>query len=63
MSESFWTLDFECVFRGNVGIHRAPKAIQVDGSRPRRVSLLGFPCSSLSGTFDCVCVCLLLQDL
>jgi hypothetical protein len=44
-----WTL--ECVFRGNVGIHRAPKAIQVDGSRPRRVSLRGFPCSSLSGTF------------
>jgi len=43
-----WTL--ECVFRGNVGIHRAPKAIQVDGSRPRRVSLPGFPCSSLSGT-------------
>ena len=25
-----WTL--ECVLRGNVGIHRAPKAIQVDGS-------------------------------
>ena len=24
----------ECVLRGNVGIHRAPKAIQVDGSRP-----------------------------
>ena len=44
-----WTL--ECVFRGNVGIHRAPKSIQVDGIRPRRVSLLGFPCSSLSGTF------------
>ena len=44
-----WTL--ECVFRGNVGIHRVPKAIQVDGIRPRRVSLLGFPFSSLSGTF------------
>ncbi len=44
----FWTL--ECVFRGNVGIHRAPKTIQVDDSRPRRVSLRGFPCSSLSGT-------------
>ena len=25
-----WTL--ECVLCGNVGIHRAPKAIQVDGS-------------------------------
>ena len=37
----FWTL--ECLFRGNVGIHRAPKAIQVDGSRPRRVSWQGFP--------------------
>ena len=36
-----WTL--ECVFRSNVGIHRAPKAIQVDGSRPRRVSWQGFP--------------------
>ena len=43
-----WTL--ECVLRGNVGIHRVPKAIQVDGSRPRRVSLPGFPRSSLSGT-------------
>jgi hypothetical protein len=43
-----WTL--ECLLRGNVGIHRDPKDIQVDGSRPRRVSLLGFPCSSLSGT-------------
>ena len=40
-----WTL--ECVLRGNVGIHRAPKAIQVDGSRPRRVSLPGFPRSAL----------------
>jgi hypothetical protein len=40
----------ECVLRGNVGIHRAPKAIQVDGSRPRRASLPGFPRSSLSGT-------------
>jgi hypothetical protein len=36
-----WT--FECLFRGNVGIHRAPKAIQVDGSRPRRRSWLRFP--------------------
>ena len=48
LKHGFWTL--ECVFRGNVGIHRAPKAIQVDGSRPRRVSLPGFPRSSLSGT-------------
>ena len=46
--QPLWTL--ECLFRGNVGIHRAPKAIQVDGSRPRRVSLPGFPRSSLSGT-------------
>ena len=45
---TFWTL--ECVFRGNVGIHRAPKAIQGDGIRPRRVSWQGFPGSSLSGT-------------
>ncbi len=49
-SFGLWTL--ECVFHGNVGIHRAPKAIQVDGSRPRRVSLRGFPGSSLSGTFE-----------
>ena len=34
LKHGLWTL--ECVFRGNVGIHRAPKAIQVDGSRPRR---------------------------
>ena len=33
---ALWTL--ECVFRGNVGIHRAPKVIQVDGSRPRRMT-------------------------
>ena len=46
--QPLWTL--ECLFRGNVGIHRAPKAIQVDDSRPRRVSLIGFPNSSLSGT-------------
>ena len=43
-----WTL--ECVVRGNVGIHRNPKPIQVDGSRPRRVSWQGFPGSSLSRT-------------
>ena len=48
LKHGLWTL--ECVFRGNVGIHRAPKAIQVDGSRPRRVSWQGFPGSSLSGT-------------
>ena len=36
-----WTL--ECLFLSNVGIHRAPKAIQVDGSRPRRRSWLRFP--------------------
>ena len=33
-----WTLEW--VFRGNVGIHRAHKAIQVDGCRPRRGSWL-----------------------
>ena len=38
---SSWTL--ECLFRSNVGIHRARKAIQVDGSRPRRRSWLRFP--------------------
>jgi hypothetical protein len=43
-----WTLEW--VVRGNVGIHRARKVIQVDGSRPRRVSWQGFPGSSLSGT-------------
>jgi len=43
-----WTL--ECLFRSNVGIHRARKAIQVDGSRPRRRSWQGFPGSLLSGT-------------
>ena len=36
-----WTL--ECVVCGNVGIHRDPKTIQVDGSLPRRVSWQGFP--------------------
>jgi hypothetical protein len=36
-----WTL--ECVVRGNVGIHRAPKAIQVDGSRPRGKVSLALP--------------------
>jgi hypothetical protein len=36
-----WTLEW--VFRGYVGIHRAQKAIQVDGCRPRRVSWLRFP--------------------
>jgi hypothetical protein len=33
----------EWVFRGYVGIHRAHKAIQVDGCRPRRGSWLRFP--------------------
>ena len=47
-SVTLWTL--ECLFRGNFGIHRAPKAIQVDGSRPRRKSWQGFPGSLLSGT-------------
>jgi hypothetical protein len=27
----------ECVFHGNVGIHRGQKPIQVDGSSPRRI--------------------------
>jgi len=30
-----WTL--ECVFHGNVDIHRGQKPIQVDGSSPRRI--------------------------
>ena len=37
----FWTLEW--VVRGYVGIHRAQKAIQVDGCRPRRMSLRRFP--------------------
>jgi len=36
-----WTL--ECLFRGNVIIHRAHKAIQGDDCRPRRRSWLRFP--------------------
>ena len=36
-----WTLEW--VVRGYVGIHRARKAIQVDGCRPRRMSLRRFP--------------------
>jgi hypothetical protein len=32
----FWTLEW--VVRGYVGIHRAQKATQVDGCRPRRMS-------------------------
>ena len=38
-----WTLEW--VFRGNVGIHRAHKAIQLEGDdcRPRRSSRLKFP--------------------
>jgi len=45
-----WTL--ECLFRSNVGIRRAHKAIQADGSRPRRGSWRGFPGSPLSGTLS-----------
>jgi len=36
-----WTLEY--LFRGNVIIHRAHKAIQVDDCRPRRRSWLRFP--------------------
>jgi len=36
-----WTLEW--VVRGYVGIHRAPKAIQVDGCLSRRTSLHRFP--------------------
>ena len=36
-----WTLEW--VVRGYVGIHRAQKATQVDGCRPRRMSLHRFP--------------------
>jgi len=46
--QALWTL--ECLFRSNVGIHRARKSIQVDGSRPPRGSWHGFPGSPLSGT-------------
>jgi hypothetical protein len=38
---TFWTLEW--VVRGYVGIHRAQKAIQVDGCRPRQMSLRRFP--------------------
>ena len=38
-----WTL--ECVFRGNVNIHRAPKAF-VYSSSDHQTILLGFPCLS-----------------
>jgi hypothetical protein len=40
-SRGLWTLEW--VVRGYVGIHRARKAIQVDGCRPRRMSLRRFP--------------------
>ena len=38
---SFWTLEW--VVRGYVGIHRAQKAIQVDGCLPHWMSLRRFP--------------------
>jgi len=48
-AHTLWTLE---LFRGNVGIHRAHKAIQVDGCRPRRMSLLRFPwLSSIRNSF------------
>ena len=45
-----WTL--ECLVRSNIGIPRTHKVIQGDGSRPRRMSLQGFPGSFLSGTLS-----------
>ena len=41
LAAHLWTL--EELFRGNVIIHRARKAIQVDDYRPRRGSWLRFP--------------------
>jgi len=42
----------ECLFRSNVGIPRARKSIQGDGSSPRRRSWHSFPGSLLSGTLS-----------
>ena len=59
-SAELWTL--ECVFRGNVGIHRAPKAIQVaEKQRNHTIPYTVKKVSILSQSAPCVC--LLLQDL